>query len=364
MKPPYKVPSMKEIESLPWNGYNVVSTFSGGGGSCLGYKMAGYKVVWANEFIPEAQQTYRLNHKGTYLDTRDIRQVQPEDILEATGLKVGEIDMFDGSPPCCAFSTAGSREKGWGEKRLYSGVYQRVDDLFFEYARLIRGLQPKTFVAENVSGLIKGKAKGYFKLILQELKDCGYNVEARLLNAAFLGVPQSRERLIFIGVRKDLGVKPSFPAPLKYYYTIGDALHDMPASNEKSANEIIEWEKGTRSREIVATKMPKNPPRRETGAKYMNGSYFNLARESMYQPCGTICQGGSGRGGACNYHPIEDRRFTIEELKRITSLPDDFILAGEFWHQWERCGRMVPPVMMRYISENVKTNILDRIKEA
>lgn len=136
----YKVPSMKEILSLPWNGYNVVSTFSGGGGSCLGYEMAGYHVVWANEFIPEAQKTYRLNHPNTFLNTQDIRTVTAEQIIKETNIPKGEIDLFDGSPPCCAFSTCGSREKGWGKVRKYSDSAQRVDDLFFEYIRLIRDL--------------------------------------------------------------------------------------------------------------------------------------------------------------------------------------------------------------------------------
>lgn len=97
---------------MPGNGLSLVSTFSGGGGSCLGYRMAGYRVLYASEFIPEAQKTYRLNHPGVYLDTRDIRQVTPESILEIVGKRPGEIDLFDGSPPCCAFSVCGKRENG------------------------------------------------------------------------------------------------------------------------------------------------------------------------------------------------------------------------------------------------------------
>jgi DNA (cytosine-5)-methyltransferase 1 len=190
VKPPYKVPSMAEIEAIPWNGFNAISTFSGAGGSCLGYRMAGFKVLWASEFIPAAQEVYQLNHPGTILDTRDIRNVQPQDILDAIGLGVGDIDLMDGSPPCASFSTAGKREKSWGEVKKYSDTKQRVDDLFFEYVRLLDGLQPKVFIAENVSGLVKGKAKGYFKLILQAMKDCGYQVKAKLLDAQWLGVPQ------------------------------------------------------------------------------------------------------------------------------------------------------------------------------
>lgn len=109
-KPPYRVPLMDEINALPWNGLNVVSTFSGCGGSCLGFKMAGYRVLWANEFIPAAQETYRANHPTTYLSTQDIRTVKASDIRAVIGDI--EIDVLEGSPPCASFSTAGKREKG------------------------------------------------------------------------------------------------------------------------------------------------------------------------------------------------------------------------------------------------------------
>lgn len=124
-KPPYRVPLMREIEEVPANGLSVVSTFSGGGGSCLGYRMAGYRVLYASEFIPEAQKTYRFNHPGVYLDTRDIRQVTPESILEIVGKWPGEIDLLDGSPPCCAFSVCGKREKG---NRFYELMTGKEDD--------------------------------------------------------------------------------------------------------------------------------------------------------------------------------------------------------------------------------------------
>jgi DNA (cytosine-5)-methyltransferase 1 len=224
IKPLYRVPSMTEIAAFPDNGFNVVSTFSGCGGSCLGYRMAGFKVLWANEFIPSAQETYRANHPDSILDTRDIRIVQPKEILKAVGLMAGEIDILDGSPPCASFSLAGKRERDWGKVKDYSETRQRTDDLFFEYARLLKGLQPKVFIAENVGGLVRGTAKGYFLDILRCLKDCGYIVKSRLLDAQWLGVPQMRQRIIFIGVRLDLGREPVFPNPLPYRYTVRDAL--------------------------------------------------------------------------------------------------------------------------------------------
>jgi DNA (cytosine-5)-methyltransferase 1 len=352
---------MREIESIPWNGYNVVSTFSGGGGSCLGYRMAGYHVIYANEFVEEAQNTYRANHRDTFLDTRDIRTVTAEDILKITKMQRGEIDLFDGSPPCCAFSTAGKRENGWNREHEYSdGKSQRIENLFYEYIRLLDGLQPKCFIAENVSGLVKGTAIGYFKEFISEMKKCGYKVHAQLLNAKWLGVPQSRERLIFIGVRDDLGIEPVHPKPLPYFYTLRDAFEGLPEDREEKDRLIEEYSHYKAG--VVLRRLPKNPPRAINGKSITVGSYFNLIRESFYQPCSTICQMNGQKGTAGNCHPIEDRKFTISELKRITSLPDDFILTGDYTQQWERAGRMVPPIMMMHIAKTLQTEVLDKCR--
>lgn len=362
IKPPYRIPSMKEIEQIPWNGYNVVSTFSGGGGSCLGYRMAGYHVIYANEFVEEAQRTYRANHKNTYLDCRDIRIVTAEDILRITGMKKGEIDLFDGSPPCCAFSTAGKREKGWGQERSYSdGKSQRIEDLFEEYIRLLDGLQPKTFVAENVSGMVKGTAIGYFKEYMRKMKACGYQVKAQLLNAKWLGVPQARERIIFVGVRNDLKLQPAFPKPKKYYYTIRDAINGV--NNDQKE---IQWLLDTFSRYKVgkiARIMPKNPKKKTSGKDIMGHSYFSLVRDPMDAPCSTIQQSQGKSSTAGTIHPLEDRKYSIAELKRLTTIPDDFILTGDYAQKYERLGRMVPPVMMMNISKTIQEQILDKAKQ-
>lgn len=361
------MPSMEEVRALPWNGHNVVSTFSGGGGSCTGYEMAGYHVAWANEFIPDAQETYRANHPDTFLNTSDIREVTPEQVLAECGMERGEIDLFDGSPPCATFSTAGKKEKSWGKTKEYSDTRQRVDDLFFEYARLLEGLQPKTFVAENVSGLVKGAAKGYFKLIMRRLKGCGYEVSARLLNAKYLGVPQTRERLIFVGVRKDLcdayGVAPVHPLPIRRSpYTLADAfdgLPDDPDERERLRRKL----EGKKVLEIIR-RIPKDPPKPLSGDTVMGaGHWFNLVRLSMVRPSNTVCQhhGSSGFGGLI--HPLEDRQLTIPEVKRIMSLPDDYVLTGDYRKQYERCGRMVPPVMMMHVAKTIEEEVLCKISE-
>jgi DNA (cytosine-5)-methyltransferase 1 len=361
IKPPYKVPSMAEIEAIPWNGYNVVSTFSGGGGSCLGYRMAGYHVLWAYEFVEEAQRTYRANHPGTILDTRDIRQVKPEEILEAIHMKPGELDLFDGSPPCCAFSTAGKREKGWGKERDYSdGKSQQIENLFFEYIRILNGLQPKCFIAENVSGLVKGTAIGYFKEFLGQMKACGYRVKAQLLNAKWLGVPQARERLIFVGVRNDLNIEPIFPQPLKYWYSIRNAFEGLKI--DEAEREILLETAKKYAWGKIAEKMPKNPAHSISGQDITGHGYFNLTRQPIDQPCGTLCQSHGGLSVCGSIHPMENRKYTIGELKRITSIPDDFILTGDYSQKYERLARMVPPIMMMRIAKTLQTEVLDKCR--
>lgn len=224
-KPPYRVPLMGEVAKVKPNGLRAISLFAGCGGSSLGYRMAGFRMLWANEFVDAARVVYEANAAaGTVCDGRDIRKVDPLAVLKELGLKPGELDVLDGSPPCASFSTAGKREAHWGKEKKYSDKVQRTDDLFFEYVRFLKAMQPRAFVAENVSGLVKGTAKGYFLEILREMKACGYDVAARLLDAQWLGVPQARQRIIFVGFREDLGVEPVHPSPLAYRYSVRDAL--------------------------------------------------------------------------------------------------------------------------------------------
>ena len=361
IKPPYTVPTMAEIERIPWNGYNVVSTFSGGGGSCLGYRMAGFRVLWANEFVEEAQKTYRANHPGVILNTKDIRTVTPDEILQEIGMKPGDVDLFDGSPPCCAFSTAGRKEKGWNQERAYSdGKSQQIENLFLEYIRILKGLQPKTFVAENVSGLVKGTAVGFFKEFIREMKAAGYQVKAQLLNAAWLGVPQKRERLIFVGVRNDIGIDPVFPKPEKYFYTIRDALNGVEIDEAERLTLIESAKKYSWYK--IAEQFPVNPAKMIAGEDIRGkGKAFNLQRWPYDSPVGTLCQSHGQPGVYGTIHPTEIRKFTINELKRLTSIPDDFILTGDYSQKYERLARMVPPVMMKHIAETIRREVLDRV---
>lgn len=289
-KPPYRVPSMAEIAKIKPNGLKVISTFAGCGGSSLGYRMAGFKVLWASEFIDAAREVYELNAaRGTVVDGRDIRAVTPAEVLAATGLEPGELDVLDGSPPCSSFSTAGKRQAGWGKTKKYSDKEQRTDDLFFEYIRMVDGLRPKVFVAENVSGLVKGSAKGYFLQILAAMKiaGSGYDVEARLLDAQWLGVPQARQRIIFVGVRKDLGLKPAFPTPLSYRYSVRDALPDLggelvqgPEVDQRNEGRVLS---GSPAPTVVAGDAKKRTPR-QFEVRIVPGDRGNRRRREEGKP--------------------------------------------------------------------------------
>jgi DNA (cytosine-5)-methyltransferase 1 len=354
MKPPYSLPSMQDIAQIPWNGYKAISTFSGAGGSSLGYKLAGYKVLWANEFIPAAQETYRANHPGTILDTRDIRQVSVKDVLGVIEMLPGELDLLDGSPPCAAFSTSGKREKGWGKVKNYSDTEQRVDDLFFEFTRLLTGIKPKVFVAENVSGLVKGTAKGYFLEILEAMSKAGYKVKVRLLDSQWLGVPQARQRLIYIGVRNDLPVAPVHPLPMSYRYTFSDALGGQEEIPGMAWFFPAESQTGRLWRWLVQTEKK----------DFAKAALDVLGKETMLQhrrcvynePVNTVVQGSK-----CLYHPSIPRTLTIPELKRVSAFPDDFVLTGSFDQQWERIGRAVPPMMMYQVAKTIRDEILCKL---
>jgi len=357
MKPPYEIPSMGEIAKVRGtNGYTLVSTFSGCGGACLGFEMDGYDVLWANEFIEEARATYAANHPTVILDGRDIRNVTGADILATIGKEQGEIDVLEGSPPCASFSTAGSREKAWGVVKKYSDTTQRADDLFYEYSRIVGEIQPKVFTAENVSGLVKGKAIGYFKEILVDLRSQGYVVEAKVLDASWLSVPQARQRLIFIGVRNDLAdkyrIRPVFPKPLRYQHTIRDVL-------DLTTTQIKDSETG---QDIRLDKYAIGPEWDRLLPGGQSKKYFQLVKPDIHKPIGTITATAGGIGAAGSTHPTQKRKFTLEELRILSSFPADFTLTGTYAQRWERIGRSVPPLMARAIAETIRTEILDKIK--
>jgi len=365
-KPPYIVPTVASIKRLKWNGLRVVSTFSGCGGSCLGFRMAGFRIVYANEFISSARASYLTNFPDTIVDPADIRTVTGASIRAqlAPDDRDAEIDVLEGSPPCASFSTAGVRSKHWGQTKVYSDGSQRTDDLFNEYLRLLGELRPRTFIAENVSGLAAGVAKGWFLDILAAMKALGYRVDAKLLDAQWLGVPQARRRLIFCGVRADLNHAPVFPAPLPYRYSLRDAL-PWVTQHRGVASPITTREGCTGNHftlpEDVAPSIKAFSIGRlwdETRVGQSHIKRFNLVRCAPYQPCPTVTATGGNLGAAGLAHPYEKRKWAISELKRLCSFPPDFKLDGSYLQQWERLGRAVPPMMMARIASTLRDEVL------
>ena len=251
---------------------------------------------------------------------------------------------------------AGSREKAWGREKKYSDSVQRADDLFFEYVRLVRGLKPKVFVAENVTGLVRGKAIGYFKTIMTELRSSGYVVGAKVLDASYLGVPQARQRLILIGVRLDLSEKhklvPVFPTPMNTRYLLRDILvtNDKRITHDPETNRDITLDAYALGVEYDKIRIGEQ-----------SDKYFQLVRPALNKPIGTITATGGNVGAASVTHPIEKRKFTLGELRALSSFPEDFVLTGTYEQRWERIGRSVPPLMMKAVAESVRVNVLDKI---
>jgi DNA-cytosine methyltransferase len=181
---------------------SLVSLFAGCGGSSLGYKQAGFDIRLAVEWDMKAADVYRRNFPETSIFGGDIADLTAEEALEITGLQPGELDVLDGSPPCQGFSTAGQRKFTDSRNRLFE-----------EYVRMIDVFRPKMLVMENVSGLRKGKMRLMFAEMTIALKQAGYKVSCRELNAWWYGVPQDRRRLIWVGVREDLDMEPGHPDP-------------------------------------------------------------------------------------------------------------------------------------------------------
>lgn len=316
--------------------FTVVSTFSGCGGSSKGYQLAGGKVRLAVEWDDHAAECYRLNFPKTPLYHGDIAALSVEEALEISGLEAGELDLFDGSPPCQGFSTSGKRV---------------LDDprntLFREYVRLLEGLRPRTFVMENVSGMVKGKMRLVFAEILRTLRGCGYRVSARLMNAKWYGVPQSRERMIFVGVREDLGKDPSHPAGWGPPITARQAFEGLPEETERTLGDL-----GYRI-------WSRAKPSRSWQQYHPKGHWFNSVTLDPDKPAPTIpAMNGRRGGGSTMAHWRYPRCLNIAEVKRLFSFPDDFKLAGSHLEQWKRLGNSVPPLLTKAVAEHIRDEIL------
>jgi len=309
----------------------VISLFAGCGGSSLGYSMAGFRELLAVEWDDNAVATFCLNFPEVPVYHGDIAALSVEDACGLAGMTVGALDVLDGSPPCQGFSMAGKRD-----------MDDDRNQLFREFTRLLAGLQPRAFVMENVSGMVKGKMRLIFVDILRELKACGYRVSARLLNAMYFGVPQSRQRLIFVGVREDLDGEPSHPRAAGRAVTVRQALLNVPedptAFHVKPETNIYQ--------DMLKVAPGQSQPR-----------HHSHLRLPMDKPSPAVLA-DAGFGHYHYWHPLEQRTLTFLELMRIASFGDHFRLTGGPGQRWQRIGNSVPPLFMRAIAQHVRETIL------
>ena len=193
-----------DVKDIEKHQKKVFSTFSCGGGSTMGYKLAGYKVIGANDLDPKMAKVYKHNHKPDFYHLGSITDFKTMELPK----ELFNLDILDGSPPCKTFSMSGSREKKWLKSEKYNERMKEevISDLFFEFIEVANRLKPKVIIAENVKGIVMGNAKSYSVEIIKRLEKIGYSAQIFMLNSKSAGVPQARERVFFIASRKDLNL--------------------------------------------------------------------------------------------------------------------------------------------------------------
>jgi DNA (cytosine-5)-methyltransferase 1 len=331
----------------------LVSLFSGCGGMDIGFMKAGFEIVWANDFDPDAQRVYRLN----------IGQIDPRDIRDVPADEVPDCDIITAGFPCQPFSNAGKRQ----------GVLDDRGTLFQECLRIVESKQPRVVVFENVRGILSTRDLDGSKLIdnieeqLARIGD-GYSVSRKLLNASSYGVPQNRYRVFIIGVRKDLGVKFSFPPPIpKNGLEVGNVL-DIPPHVPNQ----VDWKLSPQAARLI-TFIPEGgswkdipyeelPPRfrkiRDNIKKYRSPNFYRrFARNEIN---GTITAAAQPEN--CGIiHPVENRRYTIREIARIQSFDDDFLFFDETQRDvssmYKLIGNAVPPKLAFVLAQAIRTQV-------
>ena len=322
----------------------LVSLFSGAGGMDLGFKKAGFKIIWANEYDSTIWKTYEKNH-NTFLDYRDIREIN--------SCEIPECDGIIGGPPC----------QSWSEAGALRGIDDERGRLFFDYIRILRDKQPKFFLAENVSGMLSNRHSNAVKTIISLFEKCSYDVTIDLVNAADYGVPQDRKRVFYIGFRKDLNIRFMFPEQTtrlsEQKKTLKDAIGDL-----------------------ADTAVPALSKNKTNGAlKVANHEYFIGAYSTIFmsrnrvrgwdQQAFTV----QASGRQCQLHPqapemllIEKnkrifvpgkeelyRRLTVRECARIQGFPDDFeFIYTDVDTGYKMIGNAVPVDLAYIIAESIK----------
>ena len=365
----------------------IIDLFSGCGGMSLGFEMAGYEVAFAVEKDSKAAETYRFNRSGANVFIGDITEIgSPLEAFPAAGEVVGVV----GGPPCQGFSLSGDRDPK-----------DPRNSLFMDYMRFVRAFRPKFFVMENVKGILSAKTKDgapVKDLIVSVAGESGYNIEILVLDASDYGVPQSRIRVFFIGIRKDLPFRPEDLLPEKKTpvkkITVAEAISDLPKIeagqgapsmpyDAPPSNDYQRWcREGSASVEnheamrhsarlverfhiikpgqSVADVPAEFSQRKRGDSGRISGKAFsqNNMRPFPDRPSPTIPAGFQS-----NFvHPFFDRNYTAREGARLQSFPDRYVFKGKrtnmSWDkelsQYQQIGNAVPPLLAFSIAENMK----------
>ncbi len=327
----------------------IVSLFSGAGGLDLGFKKAGFDMVWANEYDSEIWETFEKNFPNTELDKRDIRKIPSNEIPECDGIV--------GGPPC----------QSWSEAGKLLGIKDPRGKLFYEFIRTLEDKQPKFFLAENVSGMLAERHKEALENIKTMFKNTGYNLSFALLNAANFKVPQDRKRVFFIGYRNDLGKTFNFPIGYQTRITLEEAIKDLedsaiPAKEKNftngndcnvqnheymtgsfstifmSRNRVRSWNEVSYTIQAGGRHAPLHPQAPKMKWVAENVMRFVPGKENLY------------------------RRLSVRECARIQTFPDSFnfyydnVAAG-----YKMIGNAVPPRLAYYLAKTIMNDLEENI---
>ena len=324
----------------------VFSCFACGGGSTMGYKLAGYDVIGCNEIDPRMMKVYIANHHPKYSFLEPIQEFKNKEDLPP---ELFNLDILDGSPPCSTFSVAGSREDAWGKKKKFreGQAEQVLDTLFFDFIDLAKKLQPKVVVAENVKGILLGKAKDYVRRIYQGFDDAGYYVQHFLLDAQYMGVPQRRERVFFVCLRKDL---------IDYVPVQHNLFEVMPHLN-LSFNEprITCEDAGLELGDDITTKCYVEEYERLQRGERKKYLQSGLVKKTDVHP--TLIAGYRDKASPM---PAWERRWlSTSDICKVSSFPQDYDFCSQKPHYV--CGMSVPPVMMAQVASRIYEQWLSKI---
>lgn len=339
----------------------VFSCFACGGGSTMGYKLAGFDVIGCNEIDPKMMEAYKVNHNPNFaflepIQTFKLRKDLPRELYE--------LDILDGSPPCSSFSMAGNREKDWGkEKKFREGqALQILDNLFFDFIDLAKELQPKIVVAENVKGLLQGGAKSYVRQIYRDFDLAGYYCQHFLLDASKMGVPQRRERVFFIALRKDLAapflkqvdlfcIQPELNMGFKEKEILFGEYRD------ETGIEDTETERG----KLMEFRIKSDKCCSDINERlYKKFSGFNAMIRHDDEVCGTVTSGETDR------RYFDGKILTENDLKLTGTFPLDYNFCNDLSKSVVKyfIGMSVPPVMVAQIATEIWNQWLSKINAA